>query len=243
MKIALISDIHGNLTAFNAVLQDIQQQQVDKIICLGDVVTIGPQPREVITKLRELGCVCIMGNHEKALLDMESAQDFHIAPPLVSGLFWCLGKLQQEDLEFLSDFRETYELKLDGESFLLCFHGSPNSTTDAIYSTTPISECRRMLGDSEHDVLAGGHTHVQMIREYNASILMNPGSVGGAFPRPFSKEETPFLQPWAGYALLHFRNNSSVAELRQIPFDTSELQQIVAESDIPVKNWWLEQYQ
>jgi predicted phosphodiesterase len=243
MKIALISDIHGNLTAFNAVLQDIQQQQVDKIICLGDVATIGPQPREVIMKLRDLGCECIMGNHEKALLDMESAQDFHIAPPLVPGLFWCLEKLQQEDLTFISGFRKTCELKLGGESSLLCFHGSPNSTTDAIYSTTPISDCRRILGDSEYAVLAGGHTHVQMIREYNTSIFVNPGSVGGAFPRPFLKNETPSLQPWAEYALVSFRNNSPVAELQQIPFDTSELQRIVAESNIPVKNWWLEQYQ
>jgi putative phosphoesterase len=243
MKIALISDIHGNLTAFNAVLKDIRQQRVDKIICLGDVATIGPQPQEVIMKLRELGCVCIMGNHEKALLDMESAQDFQIPEPLVPGLYWCLEKLQEEDLEFLSDFKLTYELKLDGELSLLCFHGSPNSTTHTIHSTTPISECRRMLGEAKYAVFAGGHTHIQMIRGYDASIFINPGSVGGAFPRPFSKKETPFLQPWAGYALLHFRNNSAIAELRQIPFNTLELQQIVAESDIPVKNWWLEQYQ
>jgi putative phosphoesterase len=243
MKIALISDIHGNLTALNAVLQDISKQKVDEIICLGDVATIGPQPREVLITLRELNCICILGNHEEAMLDTDSALDFQVAPPLIPALHWCLEKLQDEDLGFLSDFKNSYEFKMDREFNLLCYHGSPRSTTDIILSTTPIAECSRMLADSNNAVLAGGHTHIQMIRKHESSVLVNPGSVGGAFPQVFAKGETPFLQPWAEYAVLNFGNKNLDIDLRQIPFDTSLLKEIVAKSDIPIKNWWLQQYE
>ncbi|MCB0291188.1 MAG: metallophosphoesterase, partial [Calditrichaeota bacterium] len=79
MKIALISDIHGNLTALEAVLADIRRRGADRIICLGDLATLGPQPREVIARLRELDCPGIMGNHDAALLHLEAAARYQIA--------------------------------------------------------------------------------------------------------------------------------------------------------------------
>lgn len=69
MRIAIISDIHGNLTALQAVLADIKLQKVDDIICLGDIVTLGPQPKEVLNALKELNCVIIKGNHDAAVVD------------------------------------------------------------------------------------------------------------------------------------------------------------------------------
>lgn len=242
MKIAFISDIHGNMTALNAVLQDIRQQRVDKIICLGDVATIGPQPREVLIKLRELDCICILGNHEEALLDMDSALDYQIAPPLISALHWCLEELQDEDITYLAGFIETYELKTRAELSLLCYHGSPHSTTDIVLSTTTSAECRLMLGYTIYALMVGGHTHIQMRRQHKHGILINPGSVGSVFPRVFSKGEIPFLQPWAEYAIINFVDSNLDIDMRQIPFDTSELKMIIAKSDIPIKDWWLQQY-
>ena len=67
MQIALISDMHGHAIALEAVLADIQQQKIDQIICLGDVVTIGFQPKKTLDMIRSLGCPCIMGNHDAAL--------------------------------------------------------------------------------------------------------------------------------------------------------------------------------
>ncbi|MEO6600819.1 MAG: metallophosphoesterase family protein, partial [Polyangiaceae bacterium] len=69
MRVALISDLHGNELAFNAVLADIARQGVDQIICLGDVATLGPRPRDVLGRLAELRCVCILGNHDEFMLD------------------------------------------------------------------------------------------------------------------------------------------------------------------------------
>jgi predicted phosphodiesterase len=67
MRIALISDIHGNATALEAVLADLHQQHVDAIICLGDVATIGPQPKQILAKLKAVECICLLGNHDAAL--------------------------------------------------------------------------------------------------------------------------------------------------------------------------------
>jgi predicted phosphodiesterase len=88
MHIALLSDIHGNAIALEAVLADLSRQPVDRVIGLGDAATIGPRPRQVLDRLKSLGCACILGNHEAALLDPEAALDYQIAPHLMPTLHW-----------------------------------------------------------------------------------------------------------------------------------------------------------
>ena len=83
MRIALISDIHGHYGALEAVLIDIARQPIDATICLGDVATIGPQPKQVLSKLKQLECMCVLGNHDAALLQPEAASQYRIAPQLI----------------------------------------------------------------------------------------------------------------------------------------------------------------
>src|SRR5688500_4764592 len=119
MRIALISDIHGHYTALEAVLEDIRRQQVDSVICLGDVATIGPQPRQVLAALRVLGCPCILGNHDAALLQPHRAQEYLIAPPLLPTLQWCAQQLAPDDLEYLAPFSSVLEVPLENNATLL----------------------------------------------------------------------------------------------------------------------------
>jgi len=79
MKLAIISDIHGNFHALEAVLKDISDQGADEVICLGDLATIGPQPREVIRKIQETGIRSLRGNHDLALLETSKATEYQIA--------------------------------------------------------------------------------------------------------------------------------------------------------------------
>jgi predicted phosphodiesterase len=180
MRIALISDIHGNNVALDAVLADIRKQYVDSVVCLGDVATLGPQPVETLEGLKELNCKYIQGNHDASLLQPEMALDYKISEPLLPSLEWCLAKLSNSDFEFVRTFQPTLRVSLGGGDEMLCYHGSPKSNVDNIFSDTPQNDINEFLSGSDAKVMAGGHTHIQMLRHHNGTMIVNPGSVGNA---------------------------------------------------------------
>jgi predicted phosphodiesterase len=241
MRIALISDIHGHATALDAVLTDIRQQQVDVVVCLGDVATIGPQPREVLDQLRALQCVCISGNHEESLLHPYRALELKIAPVLLPTLQWTLERLTTEDFAFLRSFQPTFELTLGPVSTMLCYHGSPTSNIELILSTTPSEELDRICPEPR-SVMVGGHSHIQMLRQHRGTLFLNPGSVGNAFVLPANATAIPSLLPWAEYAILDSSAGKLSVDLRRVTFNIAAFRQIVTESDNPSRDWWLEQY-
>ena len=243
MRLALISDIHGNHTALEAVLDDIRSQHADQIICLGDVATIGLQPKEVLTSLKELDCVCIMGNHDAALLDPARVADFQIAESLFSTVQWCWQDMAADDFDFLRSFRTTCKLDLGNALSMLCFHGSPRSNTDLILSTTAEGMLDDLFAGQSATILAGGHSHIQMVRQYGRQVILNPGSIGNAFLYPFTPGSvTPSLLPLAEYAIVSVEKGGWSADLRRVPFDTQAVYRLADASDNPSRAWWLEQY-
>ncbi len=242
MRIAFISDIHGNFTAFQAVLADIKSQNVDRIICLGDTVTLGPQPKEALNKLRELNCVLIKGNHDAALLEPEEAGKFEITEHLIPDLYWCREQLNQNDLDFIAAYKSTYEIKLPNGVTILCFHGSPLSSTDIIQATTAPELLDKYFEGQSATVFIGGHSHIQMYRRYGGKLILNSGSVGNTFMFAYTPGDVPRLLPWAEYTIISQSGNSMDVDLRRVYFDTAELMKLVAQSGLPGKDWWLRQY-
>jgi predicted phosphodiesterase len=242
MRIALISDIHGHGIALEAVLADLHQQHVDSIICLGDVATIGPQPKQILAKLKAIGCICLLGNHDAALLHMEQALAYHIAPSLLPTLQWCAQQLAPAELEYLQSFIPVFDVPLGSDAALRCFHGSPHSNTDLILPTTPGEELNQLLAGETATVLAGGHSHIQMLRQHMGKLIVNPGSVGNAFLRPPMAGAVPTLLPWAEYALVTWAKGVLSVDLRRVPFDLAAFSEVIAVSDIPIRSWWLQQY-
>ncbi len=88
-RIALIADIHGNDHALDAVLSDIERAGVDDVICLGDVATLGPSPASCLERIGELGCRCVMGNHDAFLLDAELVGGYSDVPVILEAVAWC----------------------------------------------------------------------------------------------------------------------------------------------------------
>ncbi len=139
LTVALVADIHGNLAAFDAVLDALKAEPSDQIVCLGDVAATGPQPREVLRRLRELGCPVVMGNADAELLD--------VAPPgaatdeesrrIAEISRWCATQLDDADRAFLASFQPTVEISLREERCLLCCHGSPRSYTTSSWRPHP----------------------------------------------------------------------------------------------------------
>lgn len=231
MRIALISDIHGNAVGLDAVLDDISKARIDRVICLGDAATLGPQPHEVVKRLRELNCPGIIGNHETDLFSPERSQKSVWAETFA----WCREQLTDEDKAYLQSFQPAIEIPLENNKRLLCFHGSPKANTDYILPTTPDDELSAMLNGHDTLVMAGGHTHVQMMRRYHQKIIINTGSVGIPFRRYFPTYEEIRYLPHAEYAIVDSAGVINI-EFRRVPIDFEALERASQNSGNPF-NW------
>ncbi|MEK6753647.1 MAG: metallophosphoesterase family protein [Chloroflexota bacterium] len=243
MRIAFISDIHGNFTALQAVIADIKTQGVDLIICLGDTVSLGPQPREALEALRSFNGIYIKGNHDEAILAPEQAGQHEITQHLIPDLYWCRERLTSDDLEFIKSFKNTHELIFPNGVQLLAFHGSPLSRTDIIQATTPPEMLDKYFAGQTASVFIGGHSHIQMHRRYGKKLILNSGSIGNAFEFSFSPGNPPRLLPWAEYTIIGQSGDSFDVDLRRVTFDIDKLVNTVKESGLPGADWWLKQYQ
>ena len=242
MRIAFISDIHGNFTAFQAVLADINSQNVDQIVCLGDVVTMGPQPVEVLNKLKNMDCLFIKGNHDAAVLNPEIAGQYEITHYLIPDLHWCRDQLSSDDLKFIDSFKPTQDIQLPNGVNILAFHGSPLSPIDIIQSTTPVETLDVYFEKETADIFIGGHSHIQMQRRYGDKFILNSGSVGNVFKFVYTPGTVPSLLPWAEYMIVSQSENSISMDSRRVYFDTDTLLQKVRESSLPGADWGLRQY-
>lgn len=241
MRVALISDLHANAVSLAAVLDDIARVGVDQIVCLGDVATLGPRPDFVLDTLRELGCPCIQGNHDAFMLDPDLIHTYSEVPVVIDAVDWCRSHLSAEDLDFLRTFKPTLELTLDGHSKLLLFHGSPRSHMEDLLATTPPDALDRLLAGHSATVMAGGHTHLQMLRQHRGMLLVNPGSVGLPF-KEYVSGRAPTLLDHAEYATVEASGGGVSVELRRVAVDRRALRDAVQASDNPLRDMLLQQY-
>ena len=147
MRIAVISDIHGNCLALETVLADIKQAQIERLVCLGDAIQGGAQPSETVSLLRDLACPTVMGNSDDWLITGKTTES--LLPLHYEIRDWSLSKLSQEDCKFISQFQSTLEIELGKNKRLFCFHGSPKSYNDNILPTTSDAELQELLGDHQ----------------------------------------------------------------------------------------------
>ncbi len=241
MRIALISDIHANLVALETVLADLAKTHPDQIICLGDVAEGGPQPRQVITRLRALDLSVVMGNHDAELLNPLPSRAVEQKHQIFDDIFrWCLAQLGADALNYLRTFRASIELPLESNTMLLCYHGSPKSNTDIVADTTSEVELTRMLAGCSATVLAGGHSHAQMFRSYRDMLIINPGSVG--LPWEYLSTDCHRNSRWAGYAVVHSQSDHLSVELRRVPLDLDAVRRAAFASGMPHADWWMAQW-
>lgn len=231
MRIALIGDIHGNLVALEAVMDDIDRRGADAIVCLGDVAATGPQPVETIERVAGLGCPVVMGNTDEWLLDpADEAIEDDDTRRIVEIDLWVHEQLGHRHRELLRGYRPLVEL--DG---LLGYHGSPRSNTEVLLPTTPDSELTAMLAGHDQPLMAGGHTHIAMLRRHGRTLVINPGSVGMPFEHVGDSFRNP---PWAEYAIA----DDDVVEFRRVPVDVGAITGAALASGMPNAGWWVKDW-
>ena len=241
VRIALISDLHGNEAALRTVLNDADELGVDRVVCLGDVATLGPRPREVLGLLKDLGCSCILGNHDDFLLTPGLVQRYTQAPIVIESVEWCNAELGAADRAFLATFKATEQIELAPGVSLSLFHGTPRSHMEDLIAETPPDAVDVMLAGQRALLMAGGHTHIQMVRQHRGALLVNPGSVGMPF-REYVSGRAPVVLPHAEYALVEAERGNVSVTLRRVEVQRTALRQALKGSKLPLAPMLLEQY-
>jgi len=228
MRIAFVADQHGNAVAFDAVIADLAREEFDEVICLGDVAQGGPQPVEVLDRLRELGWRSVFGNSDEFLLTLSFGNE-EITERVLDVGKWSREQLGKERVEFLRSFEPTLELDLDGRR-LVCCHATPTSNEDVILPDAPRERVAEALGNA--DVVACGHVHLQWLRRVDRKLWVSAGSAGLVWEHKDPLGEQPF-DPWAEYAVLDAADGRFRVEFRRVPFDVQELLAAYRASGMP----------
>jgi putative phosphoesterase len=215
-RIALISDIHGNLAALDAALADVAGEAPDVLAILGDLALNGPRPGEAIDRVRELeraGAIVIQGNTDIAVADLDLTAAFpwfdEVPTANVVASQWTHEELTEEQRGWLRRLPAERRLVV-GETMILFCHASPGSQTAGLGPEVDAAAVVERVTRTSARVVACGHTHIANVRDLGWKLVVNPGSCGYAFDEDAG----------AAWAILTVDGESVSAELRRTPYDT-----------------------
>jgi len=174
MKILLISDIHGNKEALDAVM-DVPH---DMVICLGDIADYGPSPSECIDLIMQQGIETALGNHDAAVGSrIECGCGYKYKHLSIATRDYTWEVTSEKQLDFLRHLPFSIQKEIDGLK-LYFTHGSPRSNYEYMRPDTSDDEFEEMICGIEADVLFIGHSHQQFVRKFKDMLIVNPGSAG-----------------------------------------------------------------
>lgn len=251
-RIAILSDVHGNLTALENVIADIEKRNVSKIFCLGDSIIKCVNPDKVIDILREKCEVMLLGNCDEIICRKD------IAP----GRFWTRDKIGEERAEFIRNLPISYEFYMSGHLIRL-FHASPISlehvfnpmypNSDSIYFNKIISDPNDLFKNTEFigknendavpDIVGYGHLHTPNLNRYGNKTIFNVGSVGIPVEMINNGEEnsTSKFSTMSSYIILEGELNSKELSsisfnIIRLPYDIEKEISYLENSDMPNKD-------
>jgi putative phosphoesterase len=226
MRLAIFSDIHGNLPALEAVAEDIRRQHVDAVYCLGDLVGYGPFPNEVIERIRGDQIPTIIGNYDDGVgYDREEcgcayreAEERRLGD---QSLRWTKDRVTAENTRFLSTLLPEIRVTVDGRRLLLV-HGSPRKINEYLFEDRPDSSFQRLATAANADVIIFGHTHKPYAKRIGDVWFVNVGSVG-----------KPKDGDWrACYALVEPTADVPATFVR-VPYDLTRVTDAIRGSELP----------
>lgn len=230
MKIAIISDIHGNLEALNAVLKDIEKENCKKIFCLGDLAMAGPLPNETIDFIREIekkyDFEIIQGNTDEMLA--YSSDDIYekikkTLPVMAEAYKSDIKIITTSQKEYLKNLPKQKEIKI-GKLKILLVHGSPRKNNEDILPNLDIKIVEEMIASTDATLILCGHTHIPCGYQTTTNqTVINVGSVG----RPFSKN------PNACYCIVEYIENTNefIAKHNLVKYNFEKSANLLRERD------------
>jgi len=210
VKIAVISDIHANIYALINILEDIDSEKVDTIICLEDLVGYGPHPNETISMIRRRNILCIKGNYDNTVTDNEFS---YIRETEINrfSLPWTIEELRVENMSYLKGLPSSLTLKV-GNKNILFVHGSPSRINEYLFVDENNTE--EYLNSINEDVLVCAHTHLPAIKEIKDKIYINTGSVG----------KPKIGRPNSTYCIIEIDNEYNVTtQFKEISYEVKKI--------------------
>lgn len=239
-KIAIISDIHGNIDALEAALDDIDKLQVSKIYCLGDLIGIGPFTNEVLACITERNdASSIIGNHEESILALRKGEPYpersrkvrphhewiakNLDPYFIP---WLENLPRRENIKWgeLTLLLQHYHLRTESER--LSIAENPYESVDYNPSLAKIEEFYSRE-EIEADLVCFGHHHPVHLYKTQNRIYLNPGALGC------------YHKPLARYAIVHNHNNVLSIALKEVPYNNENLLSAYEKWDVPKKDYIL----
>jgi len=234
MRVAIISDIHGNLDAFRQVLNDIEASSIDAIVCLGDNVGYGPEPEQVIRQVRNRNIPCVMGNHEQAVLDRRCLDWFNTAAR--KSLQKTMTLLSEDSINFIRGLESS--LVIYQSRFV---HGFPPDSTDTYLFQASKDTLKQSFSEMKERFCFVGHTHKLKLIGFDGKVsqhiplkkgivkhfhkdrkyIVNVGSVGQ--PRDGNNN--------AKYVIWNTSENS--LEVRFVPYDIAAVVSKIIAAGLP----------
>ena len=211
MKVALISDIHANLPALEAVLKHAGELKVKTIWCLGDFTGFGANPDQVILLLKKLKAASIIGNYDQSVLKIPKKSAEWKEKMVLEKWFsfdWTYHQLSKKSLKFLQDLSETRKETIKDWKILFT-HGSPESIDEPLTDETPQDHLKELAHKARCNIILCGHSHQPFMRFAGGSIFVNPGSVGRMFDG----------DPRASYAVLTIKKHKVEVDFFRIDYD------------------------
>ncbi len=217
MRVAILSDIHGNLVGLDACLDDlIGQGGADAIVAAGDLCMDGPKPKGVLKRLREIGATCVRGNTDRAIAH---GDDDPLEMPTIRWQRACIGKAWTQWLGELPQ----HVMFGPQDNRLLIAHANPKNDDEHVWPDADDEQLERLFGDVTARAFAFGHLHLPYVRVWRDKILTCVASAG--LPKDGD--------PRAHYAILTARSGGWEIKSRRVTFDVDKVERQLAKSSMP----------
>jgi len=225
--VAVITDIHANLPALQAVLRRIDELGIDDVYCGGDLVGYGPHPNEVCAVIQERGIPTIYGNYDYAIArDLDDCGCAYITPHDrelgQQSVAWTLEHTDQRSKAFMREL--PFDLRFTiGQRSVHLVHGSPRKVNEYLFEDKPARLYERLAAPEEADVLVFGHTHKPWDREYGGVRFVNCGSVG----KPKDGD------PRGAFAFLNASSGPLEVTIERVAYDAAAVAEEVRAAGLP----------
>jgi len=230
-RIAVLSDIHGNLVALEAVAAEIRRDKPDAVLVAGDLVLNGPDPNGCVDALRRLeaeGALIVSGNTDIAVGDFDYGAAFPqyqdgVPDTVTAAAEWAHDELGDDQLEWLRRLPAERRMRADGDALVLVVHASPGSQTRGFDQALDNNVIFERAAATDARVICVGHTHVPEIRDLGWKVIVNDGSCGYAFDGDAT----------ASWAMVTIADGQVDAVIRRTPYDALTVANAISARGLP----------